>query len=737
MMLLDTVMDALSAVFPNLTRGTDPGISRPGGGGGDSSGEAQNQGTFAATLIQFLGGAGNPMSQIAEEARTHGSQTWGESREGDGPADLPGVLAGSMDEIVVAGGDAAGGDAEGQDAAVEAGTGAPEPEESPHQPGRSQQHASEMGLRRRGENGVPYSGRTPSPVDRASQATKPVSVEENGRETSLAAKVGKRPIPPATEPGISEKRVIHPDEVRDGTPSSGRASEAGGEEMVRPPSLGLSGSTATPPPPGLEPEPASVPEAASGTSSGEAVEVAKVHTVQREMDLLEPEFRERLDRVIHRMQTEYGHQVKVTETYRSPERQDALFAQGRSQPGPVVTWTRSSLHAQGRAADLQIDGSWENPAGYARLQQVAREEGLQTLGPRDPGHLEFPAEDSLGTSRRWASGTESAAEKQGYRRVDTGGVAPPAPVAPPVSVARPARVASVARPPRPGSITQGVSPVSEDSPAPAQSETLRAPREGGEALKNQPPQWTSANPTPQGSSARRAAGESSPPVPLVAEAGPGSKRGESSESAVDGAAGNKAFRGTPESARNESALAPQTMSAGSSVPPNGPQAPSPTGAPGVVNRVDEIQALEEVLSARGPGRVHLEMENADGAGTRIRLSLRGGELAGSVDISDPVATERMRARIGELHDALARRGLDARSLAVQGIRGMESGGGAQTDLASLLQDPLTGLARILDGRESGPEGRNHRGGQARADEDGQFGKSGNTDRQDREKEAQK
>ena len=55
---------------------------------------------------------------------------------------------------------------------------------------------------------------------------------------------------------------------------------------------------------------------------------------------LDPELQEKLARVMARMREETGHDVKVTETYRSQERQDAaLFAQGRDAAGPVVTWT--------------------------------------------------------------------------------------------------------------------------------------------------------------------------------------------------------------------------------------------------------------------------------------------------------------------------------------------------------------------------------------------------------------
>lgn len=49
---------------------------------------------------------------------------------------------------------------------------------------------------------------------------------------------------------------------------------------------------------------------------------------------------------------EAGLDVKITETYRSQTRQDYLYAQGRTRPGKIVTWTRSSNHTNRRAFDI-------------------------------------------------------------------------------------------------------------------------------------------------------------------------------------------------------------------------------------------------------------------------------------------------------------------------------------------------------------------------------------------------
>jgi hypothetical protein len=185
-----------------------------------------------------------------------------------------------------------------------------------------------------------------------------------------------------------------------------------------------------------------------------------LHGVERDVTQLAPEFRERLQRVMERMKQEFGHDVSVLETVRTPERQAALFAQGRSAPGPVVTWTRNSKHSKGLAADLMVDGKWDNAAGYAHLAQVAKHEGLRTLGARDPGHVELPAEGSvsaetLGTLLSDLGGDAGDDVRRVRAELDAGGraaaatamarVSDVAQVARVSQVSQVARVASVAR----------------------------------------------------------------------------------------------------------------------------------------------------------------------------------------------------------------------------------------------------------------------------------------------------
>ena len=154
----------------------------------------------------------------------------------------------------------------------------------------------------------------------------------------------------------------------------------------------------------------------------------------KDLEAVSPELQTRVARVIDRMKAEFGHEVQVVEGVRSQERQDWLYEQGRSRTGQVVTWTRDSAHTRGDAVDVTVDGSWDNAEGFARLQRIAQEEGLRTLGMKDPGHLELP---------RGAS-TASAATSAALQSAPTMNPPRAASNAAPANVAQVAGVAGVA-----------------------------------------------------------------------------------------------------------------------------------------------------------------------------------------------------------------------------------------------------------------------------------------------------
>jgi peptidoglycan LD-endopeptidase CwlK len=73
----------------------------------------------------------------------------------------------------------------------------------------------------------------------------------------------------------------------------------------------------------------------------------------------------------------------LTCTYRSPEEQKELYAQGRTKPGKKVTWTLNSKHNERKAFDIAmlINGkiSW-NTADYLKAGAIGQKVGLEWGG---------------------------------------------------------------------------------------------------------------------------------------------------------------------------------------------------------------------------------------------------------------------------------------------------------------------------------------------------------------------
>lgn len=90
-----------------------------------------------------------------------------------------------------------------------------------------------------------------------------------------------------------------------------------------------------------------------------------------------------------------GLAVRVTEVARSAARQDALYAQGRTAPGRIVTWTRESAHIGGRAFDVTLVGAHEyddDPEAWQLLGAIGEDLGLEWGGHfQDYGHFELPS----------------------------------------------------------------------------------------------------------------------------------------------------------------------------------------------------------------------------------------------------------------------------------------------------------------------------------------------------------
>ncbi len=368
----------------------------------------------------------------------------------------------------------------------------------------------------------------------------------------------------------------------------------------------------------------------AGTPRGRAIaatvrpttDPADVTTVVRDPHALAPEFRLRLDRVIDRMRDEFGHDVQLVETVRSSERQDHLFAQGRTRPGPVVTWTTDSAHLSGEAADVIVDGKWHNPQGYARLHAIAAEEGLRTLGMRDPGHLEL----------RGAAGSR---EPHDHAPVAAATTAPAqhTGIAQVAQVARVAQVAQVARVARPG---------------------------GGAVRPVDAPPVDNAAPSPTlNASATRLAG-------LASATGNGARQSDTNASDQSprerrGDLARAAERAAPS---ESSAIGALSSTVERVLDGNAPRVVMPVGSTAAA-RAEAIAVLRDDAPARPISSLTMQLDAPDGATEEIRVSMRGGVVGTQISTSNAALADRLRMQTADLQDALGRHGLDTESLRVQ------------------------------------------------------------------------
>ena len=70
-----------------------------------------------------------------------------------------------------------------------------------------------------------------------------------------------------------------------------------------------------------------------------------------------------------------GLKVRITETYRSQERQNYLYEQGRTRKGNVVTWTKHSRHTSRRAWDIckNVKGQeYSDKKFFAKCGKIAK-----------------------------------------------------------------------------------------------------------------------------------------------------------------------------------------------------------------------------------------------------------------------------------------------------------------------------------------------------------------------------
>jgi hypothetical protein len=288
-----------------------------------------------------------------------------------------------------------------------------------------------------------------------------------------------------------------------------------------------------------------------------------------------------------------------------------------------------------------VDGTWDDAAAYERLQRIAGEEGLRTLGTRDPGHLELPraAADAL----REATIESMDAAPLPARASSPSAVADVARVAQPAAVAAVATVAPVAAVAQPG--------VGAASPSAARRSALRGAEgraaESAQAIADQAHRSLEVAAR---ATRRRGAG--------------GGERESAREHAHDHVHDAlREGRGAGASAAHAHAVAP---------------AGAPEGAPraDASGRIARVLELQDGAAARPLSHITLRLDNEAGGVDRIRVDLRGTGVDARIDVGDGARAESLGARLGELRDALGRHGLQADSVRIgAGGRGAEAEAG--------------------------------------------------------------
>lgn len=369
--------------------------------------------------------------------------------------------------------------------------------------------------------------------------------------------------------------------------------------------------------------------------------------VVRSVAALDPQLQAKLARVMSRVRDETGHDVKVAETTRSQARQDALYAQGRQTPGQVVTWTRHSKHLDGRAVDVELEGSAGTKA-YATLRRIANEEGLRTLGARDPGHLELPTtaaasdvKTSMLVEPADASGQSAASVARLSRVAQAPQLNPTAPVAKLPQAAPVAQVATVAH-------VDQVAQVAQVASA-AQPTRLGAARTAGVGARDaQTIGGTTVRVTSVMHNVQSVAGRAAANAANDERSGdPSGDRGSQNGDA----GGYAAFNGGVSSRHQAFDLSAAPV--------------APTAGADAVARAERVMNAMENAPARPLSHITMSVDAGNGTMDRVHVALRGNELNATIDTADNRAAQLMSARTDELSRALSKDGVELRELRVR------------------------------------------------------------------------
>jgi peptidoglycan LD-endopeptidase CwlK len=131
-------------------------------------------------------------------------------------------------------------------------------------------------------------------------------------------------------------------------------------------------------------------------------QLVALYTQLLNMRRLQPLVERRANRVMERMEM-LGHSMRIVDGYRSKERQDELYAQGRTSAGNIVTNAKGgeSLHNFGVAVDcvFRREGYDAPKALWQTFGKIAKEEGFEWGGDwpnfKDYPHIQMPLGHSI------------------------------------------------------------------------------------------------------------------------------------------------------------------------------------------------------------------------------------------------------------------------------------------------------------------------------------------------------
>lgn len=369
---------------------------------------------------------------------------------------------------------------------------------------------------------------------------------------------------------------------------------------------------------------------------------------------LDPALRTKLTRVIERMRDEEGKTVTVAEGLRSQTRQNALFAQGRTTDGPVVTWTRNSQHIKGLAADLSVDGGFTDKPGFDALRRIAEEEGLHTLGKIDPGHVELT--QTVMTAKDSATSVASALRGRSDVLAPTNAalraIAIPLASTPQIArVATTARVATVA----------SVASVAAAGAARTAAANVKTSSSGAKD------QSTGSN-----SGGDKQSAKADVPAPPN----------------VDATLADRAYAAF--------SRADATSTGNETLQISGPDIPQSAA------RVDKAMDMQDARGAKSISHLSLSLDDGRGGEDVVRVGMRGSTVGASFDMRDAGNADRVASRLGELTRSLERRGLEPQTFQVRSTSSQD--GSVATTRVATAQTVSTGDAAMRQQDQAGARG---------------------------------